>query len=156
MPKKHKVGAPTKFHKTRVDTIIVHTAFGMSLKDACQLAGIHISTFCRWINKRPNLGFRLDHARKVASRIKYSSRLRQLRMPILYECPFCGGALEIRTAYPGIRFWKCRECEIQSWRFPAPYCCPVCRSPTLYSHSKKSVQCVRCASRTRITNFASF
>ena len=66
-------------------------------------------------------------------------------------CPRCrsADAVGVRTA-AGLRFYFCRAgCGWACWRPPAGIDCTGCRTPMIWSFSRKSVGCPECGTRLR-------
>src|SRR5439155_7776448 len=71
-------------------------------------------------------------------------------VPWVRTCPGCraAGAVEVRTAVRGLKFWYCTlECGWACWRPPAPFDCPKCGAAMLWAHSRRSVSCPACGLR---------
>ncbi len=127
---------------------------GATLRQAAAAAGVHVATVCRWQARSPELHRLLHEADREARREKYMSRPRGCpRVPWRRDCPDCGAAVEVRSAYRWMRFWRCSRwpfCRFASWRPRAPLDCPACGGARFWSHSRRSVGCPGCGARVRI------
>jgi hypothetical protein len=145
---------PTKKTPAAVRTLVASVRDGMTLTGAAAVAGVHISTVCRWQADDPALRRALREAH-LAYRIAWFAAQPRYRprVPWHPDCPACGAGVAVRRAF-GIcyAFWRCSQwpwCRWASWRPRHPADCPACGGPRYWSHSRKTVSCSRC--QTRIT-----
>jgi hypothetical protein len=59
-------GRPTKCSEETLDLFCGTLADGMSIKSACVVAGIGVSTLNDWRKRHPELEQRIEHARELA------------------------------------------------------------------------------------------
>jgi hypothetical protein len=59
-------GRPSKFSEETLDLFCAALADGLSIKDACVVAGIGVSTLSDWRKRNPALEQRIEHARELA------------------------------------------------------------------------------------------
>jgi ssDNA-binding Zn-finger/Zn-ribbon topoisomerase 1 len=149
-----------KTRKRRIDPDRVEPAFvareeGATLREAAKAAGVHVATLCRWQNREKWIGDALRDAETYARR-KHYANLPRRRPPVPWrrDCPQCRAEVEVRTANSpaGFRFWRCSRwplCQFASWRPPAPLDCH-CGGAMLWSHSRKTVVCLRCGQRALV------
>ncbi len=121
---------------------------GLTLVLACEVAGVHVATACRWQIADPVFA----EALRVASRDHkidhyLTTPLPERTVPWRTDCPQCRARVVIRTALGHIPFWRCGRwpwCSWASWRPRHPRNCRRCGGPRFWSHSRKSVGCDRC------------
>jgi ribosomal protein S27AE len=125
---------------------------GRPLRDACERAGVHVSTACRWQNADPDFALEPLNAADRAAEEWYEIRLVSDRPPVRWrrDCPVCRARVVVRTARGRARFWRCGRwplCAWASWRPRSLRNCPKCKGPRFWSHSRKSVACGACGMR---------
>jgi hypothetical protein len=129
-----------------VQTLLRARLHGATLRLAAALAGVHVSTVCRWQARNPELRQALaEAARRPPPDPRPRVRWRK-------DCPLCRARVVVRTARGGARFWRCGRwplCSWASWRQRAPRNCSRCGAPRYWSHSRKSISCSACGMRTR-------
>jgi len=59
-------GRPTKYSEETLDLFCNALAEGLSIKDACAMAGIGVQTLNDWRKRNSGLEQRIDHARELA------------------------------------------------------------------------------------------
>lgn len=144
---------------------------GRGLVAACEAAGVHVATVCRWRHTDPEFGaavraeqtrlpvLTLPPPRPVLPPLSLSvyDMLRWGRekptVPVHPDCPACGATAEVvKCGYTHERnvpvpFWRCTRwprCQWASWRPRHPLGCTVCNGPRFWADSRKSVHCPRC------------
>jgi hypothetical protein len=134
-----------------IETLVNARTGGATLREAAAAAGVHVATVCRWQSGDPALR---DSLREAAAEWRASLALpRESRphVPWRRDCPLCKAKVVVRTARPGVRFWRCGRwpwCKWASWRPRAPRNCEKCGGPRFWSHSRKSIACSGCGMRT--------
>jgi hypothetical protein len=141
-----------------IRTLLTARASGATLRGAAAAAGVHVATVCRWQARDPALAAALRAAVRVGWRVRHPPRLRPV-VPYHPLCPACGAVAVVQKARGFIRFWGCARwpcCRWASWRPRHPADCPACGAPRYWSHSRLSVACGRCRTRTprRNANFS--
>jgi hypothetical protein len=151
---------------------------GLGVRDAASAAGVHVATVCRWRHVDPAFAalVRETAVAEPAELYYHSSRPnpdapkvaalppRPLPLPrdrpsgrppvpVHRDCPACGGRAEVRKVgrHFGPPFWRCSRwlmCTWASWRPRHPADCPDCGGPRFWSHSRQSVACGRCRTRS--------
>lgn len=144
---------PSKATPEAIASLAEALKTGYALREASTGAGIHVSTVCRWALRDLAIAKVLAESAAAGQRLKYRSRPSgKPRVPVHPFCPACGEVAEIRRVYGyAWPFWRCRQwpsCEWSSWRPRHPEDCTVCHSPRFWSHSRKSVVCTGCQTRT--------
>ena len=66
LPLAKRVGRPTKFNDATLDRLCAALADGMSIKSACVVAGIGVTTLADWRDEYPELDDRLAESREFA------------------------------------------------------------------------------------------
>ena len=133
-------------------TIIAKRRLGLTLREACARAGVHIATACRWQACDPAFGEKLQSAAHHAAIERYE-RAALFPRPLVRwrnECPKCMAKLVVRTTSGAVRFWRCGRwplCTWASWRPRYPRNCTKCGGPRFWSHSRKTVGCDDCGMR---------
>jgi len=125
---------------------------GATLRQAAALAGLHVATVCRWQQRDPDLRLALRAAADEARRVYSGSYEPRPRVRWRRDCPLCKAKVVVRTAGPGLRFWRCGRwplCPWASWRSRAPRNCRRCGGPCFWSHSRMSSAYSGCGMRTR-------
>jgi hypothetical protein len=125
---------------------------GWPLRDACERAGVHVSTACRWRNTDPDFELKLLNATDRATEERSDIMWPPDQPPVRWrkDCPACRAKVVVRTAKGRARFWRCGRwpfCEWASWRPRHPRNCRHCGGPRFWSHSRKSVVCDPCGMR---------
>jgi hypothetical protein len=147
------------------ETVVAARRAGMTLARASVSAGLHISTTCRWQAADPGFAAALRSAAAAAAVDRYAAAeppeanheddpfrgvRRRPRVEVHPGCPACGRPTEVRKGGGGIVFWRCEAasaCGWASWRPRSPWPCGPCGAPTLWSHARASISCVRCGAR---------
>ena len=137
-------------NEAAVATLLRMRRAGLSLRCCAAVAGIHVTTVCRWQNRDPELRAKLQRAAEDA-RLRRAPR-DQPRPKVRWrrDCPLCRAKVVVRTGR-GRRFWRCGRwplCPWASWRPRAPRNCRRCGSPCFWSHSRRSIGCSGCGMRT--------
>jgi hypothetical protein len=119
---------------------------GLTLRQAAEVAGVHVATVCRWQARDPQLRHTLRKARPV--------KPLQERPPVPWhrDCPRCRARVVVRKTTGGVPFWRCGcwpYCRWSSWRPRAPRNCKRCGAPCFWSHSRKSIGCSACGVRIK-------
>ena len=133
-------------------TIIAKRRLGLTLREACERAGVHIATACRWQTDDPAFGEKLTSAAHLAAVERYEHTALFPRPLVQWrnECPKCMAKLVVRTTSGAIRIWRCGRwplCPWASWRPRHSRNCTKCGGPRFWSHSRKSVGCDDCGMR---------
>jgi hypothetical protein len=134
-----------------IDNLLGWLRQGLKLRSAASIAGIHVSTVCRWQARDPALRARIKEARREGRERVHPRPERRPSVPWRRDCPACRAKVVVRTAR-GRRFWRCGRwplCPWASWRPRAPRDCRNCGAPRYWSHSRQSVSCSGCGVRTR-------
>jgi hypothetical protein len=142
-------GTNLSISKTTVEELVRWRRVGFTLRKAAGLAGVHVTTVCRWQNRDPALREALHQAAKEAqlqrSWVGPRPHVRWRR-----DCPLCKARVVVRTAQGKLTFWRCGRwplCSWASWRPRAPRNCKRCGAPCYWSHSRKSIGCSACGMR---------
>lgn len=61
-----RLGRPTKYNKETVDRLCSALADGLSIKSACIVGGIGVTTLAEWRDQKPELETRMEEARELA------------------------------------------------------------------------------------------
>jgi hypothetical protein len=61
-----RTGRPTKFNKATIDRLCEALSDGLSIKSACVVAGVGVSTLADWREQHPGLEEQMSEAREVA------------------------------------------------------------------------------------------
>ena len=125
---------------------------GWTLREACERAGVHVATACRWQNDYPDFALKLCNAAGHAADERFERERLFGRRLVRWrnECPTCRAKLVVRTTAGAIRFWRCGRwplCPWASWRPRHPRNCTKCGGPRFWSHSRKTVVCDPCGMR---------
>ena len=134
-----------------IDKLLGWLRRGVRLRIAARVAGVHISTVCRWQARDPELRGRIAAARREGRERLRPRPERRPRVRWRRDCPLCRAKVVVQTAR-GRRFWRCGRwplCAWASWRPRAPRNCRRCGSPCYWSHSRRSIGCSGCGVRTR-------
>jgi hypothetical protein len=150
---------PLRDRAETLEAIADSLVAGKSLRESCAIAGVHVATACRWKAPSPTVKDLLDDARRDGWEATHPYRpscRRQPRVRWHPHCPRCGAGVAVRHAFgvPGFPFWRCAtwpHCPWACWRPLHPDDCPACGSARYWSYSRKSVGCLRCKLRVRIT-----
>jgi hypothetical protein len=137
--------------RRRIEELLRARRAGNSLRWSATLAGIHVSTVCRWQARDPALRQALAEAAREA-RLEGGEKEPRPHVAWRRDCPLCKAKVVVRTTRGGRRFWRCGrwpECAWASWRPRAPRNCRRCGAPRYWSHSRRSVICGGCGVRTR-------
>jgi len=151
-PLLHPRYSQDKAKNDRILEILRFYRSGLSLRKAAEMAGVHVSTVCRWQREEPKLREALQRTRE---QVRDRRRLlhEQSEAPVQWhsQCPKCKAKVVVRSTAKGRRFWRCGRwpwCEWASWRPRHRRNCHKCGSPRYWSHSRKSVCCSGCGLRT--------
>src|SRR5262245_10931776 len=121
---------PSDDREVQVNKILSARDNGATLMKAARLAGVHISTVCRWQNRDAYFRESLKEAeRRARVRKSFSAPFGRPRVPWSKVCPKCAARVVVKTAHT-LRFWHCSRwlfCGWASWRPRAPFDCPKCR-----------------------------
>src|SRR4051812_5905598 len=138
---------------------------GQTLAAAAAGAGLHVATACRWQRADAAFAAALKSAEAAAAADRYAAKAaaevepardpfggvrRRPRVEVHRDCPACGRQSEVRKAWVGATFWRCTawpRCKWASWRPRSPWACRRCGGPTLWSHRRISVLCIKCGDR---------
>src|SRR5260370_36149395 len=69
LPLAKRAGRPTKFNDATLDRLCAALADGMSIKSACVVAGIGVTTLSEWREEYPELEDRLAESRDIQARL---------------------------------------------------------------------------------------
>jgi hypothetical protein len=139
-------------NEAAVATLVRMRRAGLTLQYCAAVAGIHVSTLCRWQNKDPELRAKLERAAEDARSRRAPRDEPRPKVRWRRDCPLCRAKVVVRSAGPRVRFWRCGRwplCPWASWRPRAPRNCPACGGACFWSHSRKSTSCGTCGKRTR-------
>jgi hypothetical protein len=152
--KKKRSGRPTKYTAGVGRALVRLVMEGRTTDEAAREISVHPATVYRWQNRYPKFYEAMREAQRV--------RFYVLHPPSSYarpwvswrkDCPECGGAVEVRTTWGMLKWWRCEHwplgCDFAHWRPPAHGSCPECGGVLLWSHSRKSVGCDWCGYRER-------
>jgi ssDNA-binding Zn-finger/Zn-ribbon topoisomerase 1 len=143
---------PRRDRQEAVDRLLKALEGGVTLRQASATAGVHVATVCRWQKSDPGLRQELRRAAYDARHPFDLPPEPRPHVPWRRDCPLCKAKVVVRTARPGVRFWRCGRwpwCKWASWRPRAPRNCRKCGSPRYWSHSRKSIACSGCGVRTK-------
>jgi hypothetical protein len=135
--------------RTTVEELLRMRRAGLTLRQAADVAGVHVATVCRWQARDPELRQALADAAREA-RVRRPPQGPRPHVRWRQDCPLCKARVVVRTAPGKVRFWRCGRwplCGWASWRPRAPRNCKRCGAPCYWSHSRKSIGCSACGVR---------
>lgn len=150
--RKYRLIDPWRDREQAVVRLLEARELGLSLRQAAELAGLHLATVCRWQIRSRILHEALRQADRLARLVRRLARKYDRRPAVLWskDCPVCEAALQVRRAYGMYAFWRCSRwprCPFKSWRPRALGDCQRCGGIRHWSYSRKSVACACCGMR---------